>query len=126
MENEMKRKVYLCKMNQCLIDTVTRIVKFIEDKGDICLQYLGGKYTDDDLLSADMVLVLLQDSSQYCGKGIHSQIKVALNASKEVYLIRFDENNEIKTFRIKSVREFDTKDFKAKYGIITLEGQEEK
>lgn len=126
MENTMKRKVYLCKMNQCLIDTVTRIVKFIEDKGDICLQYLVGKYTDDDLLSADMILVLLQDNTFYCGKGVHSQIKVALNASKEVYLIRFDENNEIKTFRIKSIREFDTKDFKEKYGIITLEGQEEK
>ena len=120
MENTMKRKVYLCKMNQCLIDTVTRIVKFIEDKGDIYLQYLGGKYNDDDLLSADMVLVLLQDSSQYCGKGVYSQIKVALNAGKEVYLVAFNKNDELKTIPIERVDEFDTKDFKNKYGIIIL------
>jgi hypothetical protein len=87
----MKQKIYLGKSNRANPDVVSRVRSILKKYDLEILEYKGGRYTDDDLLESDFMIVIPDMDNivigdyfinTTIGKGLYGQIDEFLVASR--------------------------------------------
>ena len=71
------KKIYLAKSNRCNPDTLFKVREELKKYDCIVMEYNGGAYTDVDMLSCDMLLILTEKFNHdvtIVGKGLYNQI----------------------------------------------------
>jgi hypothetical protein len=111
-------KIYLSKSNLCSLDQVEAIVKVIEQNENECVQYTGGHYDTSILLSCKSVVCVTPEPVEekfLVGRGQHSEIKLALDNKKPIFLYY-----QKQFYPIIGIDEYNVNNWKVEYGRISV------
>jgi hypothetical protein len=113
------KRIYLSKFNSINIDVLTAAVMVLEGNNNTVEQYIpGGTYDPSLLPSCNSFVAIIPepvDGKFLVGKGQFSEINKANSIDMPAYVYR---NKQF--YPIALVKEFDTKEWKTRYGEVLL------
>ena len=119
-------KIYISKSNACHLDDLIAVRTFLSDYNCEILEYNGGKYDPDLILTADLIVVVphreqegAKENTFFVGKGQYSEANKFDDKIKSMTLL-LTAINPVSFHLLFDLIPHDPTNFKFKFGVIEI------